>query len=67
MRDLTVKNFDEDMGVCEMHEVKDCQSRWGNSYCYITEEQIEQLKNGKVLWNCDGEYCTFIVLRKECE
>lgn len=64
MAGLKLEHFDEEMGVCELNEVREIQSAWGNSYCYITEEQIKALQEGKVVHHDDGEYGTFIVLRK---
>ena len=39
-------------------------SYWGNSYYFITEEQLEELKNGKVIYVYDGEYSNFIAVKK---
>ena len=58
-------NFDENVEMVTVKEVNDVRSRWGNSYCYITEEQVEKLKQGMVVWHDDGEYGTFIVLKEE--
>jgi len=51
--------------MCELNEVDEIQSSYGNSYCYITEEQIKALQDGKVLHHDDGEYGIFIILKKE--
>lgn len=64
MKEAKLEHFDEEMGVCELNEVREIQSAWGNSYLHITEEEIKALREGKVLHHDDGEYGTFIVLWK---
>lgn len=65
MKEAKLEHFDEEMDVCELNEVREIQSCWGNSYLHITEEEIKALQEGKVLHHNDGEYGTFIVLWKE--
>lgn len=48
----------------EPEEVNKVASKYGNRYAEITEEQIEDLKAGKVLCYVD-EYGIFIKLKKE--
>lgn len=38
---------------------------FGNTYSYITEEQLEELKNGEVVHINDGEYVHFIALKRK--
>ena len=40
-------------------------SIFGNSAVYITEEDIADLRNGKILMHDDGEYCTLVILKGE--
>ena len=54
---------DEELKVIEADQMCRYSSIFGNSYFYITEEQLDALKEGKVLYEC-GEYGTFIALRK---
>lgn len=56
-----------DRRLIGIRKVEDILSSWGNSFCYITEEQIKALQEGKVLEHDDGEYGTFIILRNEGE
>lgn len=53
---------DEEMKVIEADQMCRYASIFGNNYFYITEEQIEALKSGKVLYD-GGEYGTFICLK----
>ena len=48
----------------EPEEVSEVASKYGNRYVEITEEQIEELRAGKVLCYVD-EYGIFIKLKKE--
>lgn len=48
----------------EPGEVDKASSQYGNRYVEITEEQIEELRAGKVLCYVD-EYGIFIKLKKE--
>ena len=56
--------FTEPIKMIDANQVGAKSSPWGNTYCYITEEQLDELKNGKVIYVDDGEYCHFIVLKK---
>ena len=40
-------------------------SCYGNTFAYITEADITALRNGRVIFIDDGEYCTFISLRND--
>lgn len=53
--------FDDELKACDVDEVCRRDSIFGNTYYKITEEQIEALRNGKVLYDI-GEYGTFIIL-----
>lgn len=49
----------------EMVDVDDeIDPYWGLSSMVITEEQVEELKNGKVIYFSDGEYAHAIALEK---
>lgn len=58
----TMEWFDEEFAVIEMSAVCRNSSIFGNSYFVITDEEIEALKNGKVLFMLD-EYGTVIAYR----
>ena len=51
--------------MIDADEICMCSSRFGNSLSFITEEQIEELKQGKVVYIDDGEYCHFIAFKNE--
>lgn len=55
----TIDRFVVRLEPCEMNEVCENGSLWGNFYFFITDEDIEALKAGKVLYMVD-EYGTFI-------
>ena len=54
--------FTDKLKLCEVGEVCRRASIFGNAYYAITPEQIELLKQGKVLYDLD-EYGTFIMLK----
>lgn len=56
--------FDEELKVIELEEVRECQSNYGNNFYKITNEQIELLEKGKVLWG-GGEYGIFIMVEND--
>lgn len=62
-----MKDYYESFNVIEASETKAYASPLGNSYLIITEEDIQALRNGKVLYHDDGEYGTFIELGSRCE
>lgn len=57
--------FKEPVEMIEFEQVVDAQSAWGNTYSYITKEQLEDLQNGKLVYIDDGEYCHFIMMKGE--
>ena len=59
------KYFNETVEMIRMDEVEGRCSTYGNTFAIITEEQIEELHNGKIVYIDDGEYCHFIRLKKE--
>ncbi len=48
--------------ICStIEEARKLRTKWGNSYFYITKEEIEALLAGKILASCvAGEYGLFI-------
>lgn len=58
----TMEWFDEKFEVIEMSAVCRNSSIFGNSYFVITDEEIEALKTGKVLFKLD-EYGTVIAYK----
>ena len=56
--------FDSELYICEIDDVCEKSSIFGNRYFAITEEHLEKLKAGKVLYYVD-EYGAFIVLKPE--
>lgn len=62
---MTIDDFCEgELTQCEMDQVCRRCSIFGNDFIIITDEDIEALKNGKVLYRID-EYGLFLVIRKE--
>ena len=55
--------FTDAVGTIDMSDVCKCTSLWGNTFSEITQEHIESLKNGKVIFIHDGEYGHFIKLK----
>jgi dsDNA-binding SOS-regulon protein len=54
-----------DIDPVEMVDIDDKVDPWyGLSAMVITEEQVEELKNGKAIYFSDGEYAHVIVLDK---
>lgn len=62
-----INMFEEPVEMIGIDKIKKCCSPFGNTFSIITEEQIEELRNGKVIYICDDEYCNFIMLNKEKE
>ena len=54
---------DDNVCIVSMNDKVD--EMWGLSSHYITEEQIDELKNGKAIYFCDGEYAHLIAMKKE--
>ena len=61
---ISVKDFDPFLEVCDVEEVCQKTSIWGNDLILINKEQLELLKAGRVLYTVD-EYGTFIMLEEE--
>ena len=59
----TISKFDERLRVCEIDEVCEKSSIFGNTLFLLTDDDIEALKSGKVLFDID-EYGTFIAYEK---
>ena len=53
--------FEDKLNECEIKRVCRLGSIFGNSFYIITDEQLEALKAGKVLFDV-GEYGTFLML-----
>lgn len=60
----SLKDFREEFSVCDIDESCQKESIFGNRYFKIGKEDIEALKEGKVLYYVD-EYGTFIALKEE--
>lgn len=58
--------FDEHLDQCEMNAMCEHNSIFGNSYFYLTDEDIDALKAGKVLFDVD-EYGVFLAYKKEAD
>lgn len=59
----TIDWCDEEVEMIEAYKMCMCRSIFGNTYSFITEDQIEDLKAGKVVYINDGEYCHFIACK----
>lgn len=65
-KESSLKWFTDALKVCEIDEVCRRSSIFGNSFFTITKEQLEALKEGKVLYDID-EYGTFIALEEDAK
>lgn len=65
VRDLYKECIESGIEPVEMVCIDDKIDPWyGLSTMVITEEQVEELKNGKAIYFSDGEYAHVIVLEK---
>jgi hypothetical protein len=60
---LDISHFTDKFDTCEMNDVCRRASIFGNAFYTLTDEDIEKLKSGKVLFDID-EYGTFIAYKK---
>lgn len=65
-KESSSKWFTDALKVCEMDEVCRRASIFGNSFFVITKEQLEALREGKVLYDI-AEYGTFIILEEDAK
>lgn len=56
---------DEPVEMIDSDEMCRYSSIFGNSYSYITNDQLKELQNGKAIYINDGEYGHFIMLKEE--
>lgn len=60
---LCLGNYAE---IIPSEDIEKNESRWGNEYASISEEDIDALRNGNVIHIfVAGEYGVFIALRKD--
>ena len=60
---LCLGNYAE---IIPSEDIEKNESRWGNEYASISEEDIDALRNGNVIHIfVAGEYGLFIALRKD--
>ena len=60
---LCLGNYAE---IIPSEDIEKNESRWGNEYASISEEDIDALRNGNVIYMfVAGEYGLFIALRKD--
>ena len=60
---LCLGNYAE---IIPSEDIEKNESRWGNEYASISEEDIDALRNGNVIYIfVNGEYGVFIALRKD--
>ena len=57
---VMMPKFYDDITTIEPEDIIHKQSKWGNTCSIITPQEIEALKNGKILFIDDGEYGHFI-------
>ena len=62
----TISEFYERLRVCDIDEVCEKSSIFGNALFVLDDDDIEALKGGKVLFDID-EYRTFIAYKKDGE
>lgn len=60
---LCLGNYAE---IIPSEDIEKNESRWGNEYASISEEDIDALRNGNVIYIfVNDEYGVFIALRKD--
>ena len=60
---LCLGNYAE---IIPSEDIEKNESRWGNEYASISEEDIDALRTGNVIYMfAAGEYGIFIALRKD--
>ena len=60
---LCLDNYAE---IIPSEDIEKNESRWGNEYASISEEDIDALRNGNFIYIfVAGEYGVFIALRKD--
>ena len=60
---LCLGNYAE---IIPSEDIEKNESRWGNEYASISEEDIDALRNGNVIYMfVAGEYGVFIALRQD--
>ena len=64
-RPSNIDRFKDTVEMINIEEVCIFLSPWGNTCNFITEEQIGELKQGKIIYVDDGEYCHFIALKRD--
>ena len=64
-RPTTSEDFDEPVEMIDVDRVCRKCSIFGNSLCYITEEQLRELMAGKAIYFSDDEYGWFLILKNE--
>ena len=63
-RPTSIEEFDEVFSTCEIGETCERASIFGNCFYRLTDEDIDALKAGKVLFSVD-EYGFFIAYQKK--
>ena len=63
-RPTSIEEFDEVLSTCEIGETCERASIFGNCFYRLTDEDIDALKAGKVLFSVD-EYGFFIAYQKK--
>lgn len=56
---------DEPVEMIDSDEMCKYSSIFGNTYSFITSDQLKELENGKAIYINDGEYCHFVMLKGE--
>ena len=56
---------DEEVLMIDVGQMCRYSSMFGNTYSFVTNSQLEELKHGKAIYINDGEYCHFIILKEE--
>ena len=65
-RPSSLKWFEDSFHQCDMNQVCCYTSPYGSFFFSLTDEDLEALKNGKVLFAM-GEYSIFIACKEESE
>lgn len=61
---VTADLFQDRFSQCNMDNVCQCCSIYGNDFFFLTDEDIDALKSGKILY-CVEEYGVFLVYKEK--
>ena len=67
VEDFPKISFSDEIKTIDLNEIGEHVSVWGNTFATITEEHIDAMRKGKIIYVDDGEYCHFFRFVKGVE